>query len=144
MRKSFTAKLVSAAAVGALAVCTLASAVSASDKVWVIATDTAFRPFEYTNAEGEFVGIDVDILAAIAEDQGFEYDLQSIGWDAGVAAVQVGQADGLIAGATINDERKEKGWIFSLTDIMTLHSPSSWRRTARSLPSKSWKAKTWL
>ena len=113
MRKNFTAKLVSAAAVGALAVCTLASAVSASDKVWVIATDTAFRPFEYTNAEGEFVGIDVDILAAIAEDQGFEYDLQSIGWDAGVAAVQVGQADALIAGATINDERKEKGWIFS-------------------------------
>ncbi len=113
MRKSFTAKLVSATAVGALAVCTLASAVSASDKVWVIATDTAFRPFEYTNAEGEFVGIDVDILAAIAEDQGFEYDLQSVGWDAGVAAVQVGQADALIAGATINDERKEKGWIFS-------------------------------
>ncbi len=113
MKKNFTAKLVSAAAVGVLTICTLAGAVSASDKVWVIATDTAFRPFEYTNAEGEFVGIDVDILAAVAEDQGFEYDLQSIGWDAGVAAVQVGQADALIAGATINDERKEKGWIFS-------------------------------
>ncbi|MCI8937136.1 MAG: transporter substrate-binding domain-containing protein [Lachnospiraceae bacterium] len=83
------------------------------EKVWVVATDTAFRPFEYTDANGDFVGIDVDILAAVAEDQGFKYDLQSIGWDAGIAAVQVGQADALMAGATINDERKEMGWIFS-------------------------------
>ena len=83
------------------------------EKVWIIATDTVFRPFEYTNEKNEFVGIDVDILAAVAEDQGFKYDLQSLGWDAGIAAVQVGQADGLIAGATIKQERIDKGWIFS-------------------------------
>lgn len=82
-------------------------------KKWVIATDTVFKPFEYTNENNEFVGIDVDILAAIAEDQGFDYELQSLGWDAGVAAVQAGQADGLIAGATIKQERIDSGWIFS-------------------------------
>ena len=49
----------------------------------------------------------------MAEDQGFKYDLQSLGWDAAVAAVQVGQADGLIAGATIKQSRIESGWIFS-------------------------------
>lgn len=86
---------------------------AAEDKKWVIATDTVFKPFEYTDENNEFVGIDVDLLAAIAEDQGFEYELQSLGWDAGVAAVQAGQADALIAGASINDERKESGWIFS-------------------------------
>ena len=86
---------------------------AADDKVWVIATDTVFRPFEFTNENNEFVGIDVDILAAIAEDQGFQYDLQSLGWDAAVAAVQAGQADGLIAGATIKQERIDSGWIFS-------------------------------
>lgn len=75
-----------------------------SDKVWIIATDTVFKPFEYTNENNEFVGIDVDLLAAIAEDQGFKYELQSLGWDAAVAAVQAGQADGLIAGATIKQE----------------------------------------
>ena len=84
-----------------------------SDKVWVIATDTVFRPFEFTNEQGEFVGIDVDIMAAVAADQGFEYELQSLGWDAAVAAVQAGQADGLIAGATIKQERIDSGWIFS-------------------------------
>ena len=88
------------------------SAVS-GEKVWVIATDTVFRPFEFTNENGEFVGIDVDIVAAVAEDQGFKYELQSLGWDAAVAAVQAGQADALIAGATIKQERIDSGWIFS-------------------------------
>lgn len=55
----------------------------------------------------------MDILAAIAEDQGFKYELNSIGWDGAVAAVQTGQADAIIAGASITDERKESGWIFS-------------------------------
>lgn len=86
---------------------------SSSDKVWIIATDTAFKPFEYTNEDGDFVGIDVDILAAVAEDQGFEYQLNVLGWDSSIAACQSGQADGMIAGASITDERKESGWSFS-------------------------------
>ncbi|MGN0974446.1 MAG: transporter substrate-binding domain-containing protein [Gemmiger sp.] len=88
-------------------------AASASDKVWVIATDTVFKPFEYTDASGNFVGIDVDLLAAIAEDQGFQYELKSLGWDAAIAACQAGQADGMIAGASITEERKASGWTFS-------------------------------
>ena len=86
---------------------------SGSDKVWVIATDTVFKPFEYTDANGQFVGIDVDIVDAIAEDQGFEYKMNSLGWDAAIAACQAGQADGMIAGASITDERIESGWMFS-------------------------------
>lgn len=88
-------------------------AASTSDKVWVIATDTVFKPFEYTDASGSFVGIDVDLLAAIAEDQGFQYELKSLGWDAAIAACQAGQADGMIAGASITEERKSSGWTFS-------------------------------
>ena len=90
-----------------------ADATTSSDKKWVIATDTSFKPFEYTDDNGDFVGIDVDILAAIAEDQGFDYELKSLGWDASIAACQAGQADGMIAGASITDERKASGWVFS-------------------------------
>lgn len=86
---------------------------TASDKTWVVATDTVFKPFEYTDASGNFVGIDVDILAAIAEDQGFKYELKSLGWDAAIAACQSGQADGMIAGASITEKRKASGWTFS-------------------------------
>ncbi len=86
---------------------------AASEKTWVIATDTVFKPFEYTDENNNFVGIDVDIVAAIAEDQGFQYELKSMGWDAAIAACQAKQADGMIAGASITDERKASGWIFS-------------------------------
>lgn len=79
-----------------------------SDKTYVIATDTTFAPFEFTNDQNEFVGIDLEILEAIAKDQGFEYNLQPLGFDAAVAALEAGQADGVIAGMSITDERKLK------------------------------------
>ncbi len=84
-----------------------------SEKHFVIATDKGFSPFEFQDAKGNIVGIDMDILAAIAKDQGFTYDLQYVGWDAAIAACQAGQADGMIAGASITEERKKTGWIFS-------------------------------
>ena len=86
---------------------------AAPAKKWIVASDTVFKPFEYTDASGNFVGIDVDILAAVAADQGFDYELKSLGWDAAIAACQAGQADGMIAGASITEERKASGWIFS-------------------------------
>ena len=110
MKKALTLALCVAMLAGVFTGC---SSKADSGKKWVIATDTVFKPFEYTNEKNEFVGIDVDLLAAIAEDPGFEYELQSLGWDAAVAAVQAGQADGIIAGATIKQERIDSGWIFS-------------------------------
>lgn len=102
---------------------------STDGKTWIIASDTVFKPFEYTDASGKFVGIDVDLVAAIAEDQGFAYEIKSLGWDAAIAACQAGQADGMIAGASITDERKESGWIFSdgyyqATQTMTVAADS--------------------
>ena len=78
-----------------------------------IATDIGFRPFEYTDESGTLVGIDVDILTAIAMDQGFTYTIEPLGWDASIAACQAGQKDGMIAAASITEERKAAGWIFS-------------------------------
>lgn len=113
MKKTLSVLLAVMMAVCAFAGGNKEKAAKAGGKVWIVATDTVFRPFEYTNEKNQFVGIDVDLLAAIAEDQGFKYELQSLGWDAGVAAVQVGQADALIAGATIKQSRIDSGWIFS-------------------------------
>lgn len=126
MKKKLVAVLLAGAMVSSTAMPVFASG---TDKKWTIATDTVFKPFEYTDENGDFVGIDVDILAAIAEDQGFEYELKSLGWDASIAACQSGQADGMIAGASITDEREESGWIFSdgyynATQSMTVKSDS--------------------
>ena len=114
-------KIIALVSALALSVCALAGCAgekaadnSAADgKHFVVATDKGFSPFEFQDADGNIVGIDMDILKAISEDQGFTYELQYIGWDAAIAACQAGQADGMIAGASITDERKASGWIFS-------------------------------
>ena len=77
-------------------------------KTYIIATDTTFAPFEFQNEAGEYVGIDIELLVAIAEDQGFEYELQTLGFDAAVQALEAGQADGVIAGMSITEARAEK------------------------------------
>ena len=83
------------------------SADSGAD-TYIIGTDTTFAPFEFENDNGDFVGIDIDLLAAIAEDQGFEYELRTLGFNASVTALEAGQVDGVIAGMSITDDRSKK------------------------------------
>ncbi len=80
----------------------------AADKVYKIATDTTFAPFEFENDKGEMVGIDLDLLKAIAEDQGFEYELVVAGFSAATTGLEAGEYDAVIAGMSITDARKEK------------------------------------
>lgn len=79
-----------------------------SDKTYIIATDTTFAPFEFEDESGNKIGIDMDLLAAIAEDQGFKYEVQSLGFSAAVTALEAKQCDAVIAGMSITDERKQK------------------------------------
>ncbi|QAB18848.1 transporter substrate-binding domain-containing protein [Leucobacter muris] len=79
---------------------------------FVIATDTTFAPFIY-QLDGTNVGIDMDLLRAIAANQGFEVEVKTLGFDAALQAVQAGQADGVIAGMSITDERKQ---VFDFSD----------------------------
>lgn len=87
---------------------TAAADTEKSDKVYKIATDTTFAPFEFENEKGEMVGVDLDILKAIAEDQGFQYDLVVAGFSAAVTGLEAGEYDGVIAGMSINPEREKK------------------------------------
>lgn len=76
-------------------------------KTYVIGTDTTFAPFEFQDINGDFVGIDIDLIKAIAQDQGFEVRIQSLGFNAALQALQSGNVDGVIAGMSITDERKQ-------------------------------------
>jgi polar amino acid transport system substrate-binding protein len=75
---------------------------------FIIATDTTFAPFEFQDAGGNYVGVDIELLAAIARDQGFAYELKPLGFSAAVAALESNQADGVIAGMSITEERQAK------------------------------------
>ncbi|MDD3395324.1 MAG: transporter substrate-binding domain-containing protein [Anaerotignum sp.] len=74
---------------------------------YVIATNTLFAPFEFKNNSGEYVGIDVDLLEAIAKDQGFTYELVPMTFNEMLQALASGQVDAAMGGISITDERKE-------------------------------------
>lgn len=97
-----------AAAADTTAADTTAADTAAPDKTYIINTDTTFAPFEFENDKGELVGIDMDILKAVAEDQGFKYEVVPVGFSAATTALETGECDGVIAGMSITDARKEK------------------------------------
>ncbi len=74
-------------------------------KKYIIATDTSFPPFEYKE-NNEYVGIDIDLIKKIAETEGFEIELKPMDFGGIIAALQSGQIDGAIAGASITEERR--------------------------------------
>lgn len=80
---------------------------AADGENYVIATDTTFAPFEFQDKQGNFVGIDMDLIRAIAKDQKFAVDIKPLGFDAALQAVQANQVDGVIAGMSITDKRKQ-------------------------------------
>ena len=94
-------------------VTSLTSTASAGQKAtpvkskYVIASDSSFAPFVFQNSSNQYTGIDMDLIKAIAEDQGFEIEITNPGFDAAINAVQSGQADGMIAGMSVTDARKE-------------------------------------
>lgn len=95
----------------ALALVLTSAAALAAD--YVIGTDNPFKPFEWIDETGALVGFDVDLMNAIAADQGFTVEWQAVGWDSAIAGCQSGSFDGMIAGASITEERKANGWYFS-------------------------------
>lgn len=86
---------------------------SAEGETYVVATDITFAPFEFQDASGKFVGIDIDLINEIAADQNFTVTIRPLGFDAALQAVQANQADGVIAGMSITDERKK---VFDFSD----------------------------
>ncbi|MGT2711744.1 ABC transporter substrate-binding protein/permease [Streptococcus oriscaviae] len=80
---------------------------------YTIVADSSFAPFEYQDENGNYVGIDMELIKAIAKQQGFTITIQNPGFDAALNAVQAGQADAVIAGMSITDARKE---IFDFSD----------------------------
>ena len=78
--------------------------------VLTVGTNAAFEPFEMIDpADGEtIVGFDIDLINAIAADQGMTVEMVNMEFDGLVMAVQNGQLDAAIAGMSVTPERQEQ------------------------------------
>lgn len=72
----------------------------------VVATNAEFPPFEYTEGDN-FLGVDMEIAALLAEKLGKELVIQHMDFEAVCLAVGSHKCDIAMAGLTINEERKE-------------------------------------
>lgn len=73
----------------------------------ILSTNAEFPPYEMLDDNGEPIGIDMEVGAAIAEKLGLELEIMDMGFDAALLAVQNGQSDIAMAGITANEERRE-------------------------------------
>ncbi|MBQ1400140.1 MAG: transporter substrate-binding domain-containing protein [Lachnospiraceae bacterium] len=80
----------------------------AAGQTYVVGTDTTFAPFEFEDDNGEFTGIDIRLLEAIADEMGFTVEWQILGFSASVAALEAEQVDAVMAGMSITEERMQK------------------------------------
>ncbi len=105
MKKGFKIALVVLLMMG-LVLATGCSSNDGKEKVYYVGTEPTFPPFEFQNEEtGEITGFDIDLIKAIAEDQGLKVEIQSLGFDALVPALQSGNIDIAASGMSITEER---------------------------------------
>lgn len=76
------------------------------DQVYAVGVDNTYPPFEFT-VDGELVGIDVDLINAIAEDQGFDIEIEQMDFSGIIPSMQAKELDIGMGGMSITDERKE-------------------------------------
>lgn len=72
----------------------------------VVATNAAFAPFEYMEGN-KYYGIDIEIMAALAEKLDKELVISNMDFDATISSVEAGHADIVAAGLTYRPDRAE-------------------------------------
>src|SRR3546814_11385054 len=79
---------------------------AAQAKELLVATDTAFVPFEFKQ-DGKYTGFDIELWDAIAKEAGFKYSLRPMDFNGIIPGLQTRNIDVALAGITIRDDRKK-------------------------------------
>jgi polar amino acid transport system substrate-binding protein len=79
----------------------------AQTQTFKVCSDISWPPFEWTDAKGEFVGFDLDVMRIIAILKGYKITIQNLSFDSIIPAVQAGQCDIGASGFTITKERAQ-------------------------------------
>ena len=81
---------------------------SGGGKVLKVGSTIDFAPFEFQDETNkDYQGFDMDLIRAIAKEMGMTAEIQNIGFDGLIPALQAQNIDIVISGMTITEERKE-------------------------------------
>ncbi|MGM8870139.1 transporter substrate-binding domain-containing protein [Psychrobacter sp. 2Y5] len=72
-----------------------------------IATESSYKPFSYTDADGKLIGYEIELVDALCAQMQAECELISQDWDGLIPGLNAQKFDAIIAGMSITPERKE-------------------------------------
>ena len=79
-----------------------------TETTYKVGMDATYAPFGFQNqSKKEYQGFDVDIIKAIAKSEGFKVEVQNLGFDGLIPALQTGNLDIVINDMTITEERSK-------------------------------------
>ncbi|NNG02777.1 MAG: transporter substrate-binding domain-containing protein [Inquilinus sp.] len=90
------------------AVLALSAANASAQDMLRIGTEGAYPPWNYTEANGELAGFEVDLGNAMCEKMNVTCEFVAQDWDGIIPALMNGRYDAIMAGMSITDERRER------------------------------------
>ncbi|WP_230659121.1 transporter substrate-binding domain-containing protein [Psychrobacter sp. I-STPA10] len=72
-----------------------------------IATESSYKPFSYTDADGHLIGYEIDLANALCEQMKAKCEIISQDWDGLIPGLKAKKFDAIIAGMSITPERQE-------------------------------------
>lgn len=102
-------KLLTAVACAAIASMAVSSMCYASE-TFKVGFEAEFPPYGYMDADGEYVGFDIDLAKAVCELEGWEFIPAPIAWDSRDDVLASGEIDCIWSGFTINGREDEYLW----------------------------------
>ena len=105
MKKIIAIALVLIMALGLFAGCGKSDGMTLEKGKLIMSTNAAFPPYEMTDDNGNFVGIDIEVAQAIADKLGLELVIDNMEFTAALEAAQKGKSDMVMAGVTVSEDR---------------------------------------
>jgi len=72
-----------------------------------IATESSYKPFSYTDADGKLIGYEIELVDALCAQMNAKCEVISQDWDGLIPGLNAQKFDAAIAGMSITPERKE-------------------------------------
>lgn len=72
-----------------------------------IATESSYKPFSYTDADGKLIGYEIELVDALCAQMKAKCEVISQDWDGLIPGLNAQKFDAIIAGMSITPERKE-------------------------------------
>lgn len=82
------------------------AAPAAEKRKIVIATEAAYPPFNDTDANGNIIGFDVDVMNALCAEMNADCQIVAQDWDGLIPGLLANKYDAIIAGMSITPERQ--------------------------------------